>query len=154
MKQLVSLTVNGETKEVAVQPSTTLIEALREELGIVSPKRGCDTGGCGCCTVLIDGFSHYSCMTYALSVQGRAITTVEGLLVDGKLDAIQQAFVDKGAVQCGYCSCGFIMAAKELLARQSNPDEAEIRKAIAGNLCRCTGYRKIVDAISAAAGRK
>ena len=154
MKQLVSLTVNGETKEVAVEPSTTLIEALREELGILSPKRGCDTGGCGCCTVLIDGFSRYSCMTYALSAQGRAITTVEGLLVDGKLDAIQQAFVDKGAVQCGYCSCGFIMAAKELLVRHSNPDEAEIRKAIAGNLCRCTGYRKIVDAISIAAGRK
>ncbi len=154
MKQLVRLMVNGEMRDVAVEPSATLIDVLRDELGIVSPKRGCDTGGCGCCTVLVDGFSHYSCMTYALSVQGRAITTVEGLLVDGKPDAIQQAFVDKGAVQCGYCSCGFIMAAKELLAYHSDPDEAEIRKAIAGNLCRCTGYQKIVEAISAAAGRK
>ncbi len=151
MKQLVSLNINGEKKELAIESSATLIDVLRDQLGIIGPKRGCDTGGCGCCTVLIDGLSHYSCMTYALSVQDRPITTVEGLVVDGKLDAIQEAFVDKGAVQCGYCSCGFIMAAKELLDRNNNPSETEIREAIAGNLCRCTGYKKIVEAISAAA---
>ena len=151
MKQLVNLNINGERQELAIEASATLLEILREQLGIVGPKRGCDTGGCGCCTVLIDGMAHYSCMTFALSVQDRTITTVEGLVIDGKLDAVQEAFVDNGAVQCGYCTCGFIMAAKELLSHNNNPTETEIREAIAGNLCRCTGYKKIVEAISAAA---
>ena len=152
MKQLVSLNINGDVTETAIEPGATLLQVLRDEQGLVGPKRGCDTGGCGCCTVLIDGFSRYSCMTYARSVQGRAITTVEGLASGTTVDAVQQAFVDQGAVQCGYCSCGFIMAAEELLAHNDNPSEAEIRQAIAGNLCRCTGYQKIVKAIGAAAG--
>lgn len=150
MKKLIELEVNGEKYEVAVEPYATLVNVLRDQLGILGPKRGCDTGGCGCCTVLIDGKSQYSCMTYALSLEGKSITTVEGLAVDGQLDPVQQAFVDKGAVQCGYCSCGFIMAAKELLDCNSEPTETEIRKAISGNLCRCTGYKKIVDAIASA----
>lgn len=153
MKQLVGLNINGDVTEVAIEPGATLLQVLRDELRLFGPKRGCDSGGCGCCTVLIDGYSQYSCMTYALSLQGRAITTVEGLASGGDLDPVQQAFVDQGAVQCGYCSCGFIMAAKELLTHNDNPSEAEIRQAIAGNLCRCTGYQKIVKAVGAAAGR-
>ena len=151
MKQLVELCVNGEGHELAVKPYALLLDVLREQLGILGPKRGCDSGGCGCCTVLINGKSHYSCMTYALSAQYKEITTVEGLVTDGKPHPIQQAFVEHGAVQCGYCSCGFIMAAKELLDTNQSPTRAEIRQAIAGNLCRCTGYTKIVEAIEAAA---
>ena len=151
MKQLVSLDVNGEKFEFAVAPYAVLLDVLRDQLGIMGPKRGCDTGGCGCCTVLIDGKSHYSCMTYAATAQDKEITTVEGLVNDAELHPLQQAFVDHGAVQCGYCSSGFIMAARELLDSNRNPTRAEIRRAIAGNLCRCTGYTKIVDAIEAAA---
>lgn len=151
MKQLLKLHVNGESHEIAVAPYATLLDVLREHLGIMGPKRGCDTGGCGCCTVLINGRSHYSCMAYAATAQDKEITTVEGLVNGAGLHPLQQAFVDHGAVQCGYCSSGFIMAAKELLERKRNPTRAEIRQAIAGNLCRCTGYAKIVDAIEAAA---
>ena len=151
MKQLIVLSVNGEAHEIAVEPYVMLLDVLREQLGIVGPKRGCDSGGCGCCTVLINGKSHYSCMTYALSAQDKEITTVEGLVTGGKLHPIQKAFIEHGAVQCGYCSCGFIMAAKELLDNNQNPTRTEIKQAIAGNLCRCTGYTKIVDAIEAAA---
>lgn len=151
MKQLLKIQVNGASHEVAVEPYAVLLDVLREQLGIMGPKRGCDTGGCGCCTVLIEGKSHYSCMTYALTVQDKEIITVEGLVTGAKLHPVQQAFVDHGAVQCGYCSSGFIMAAKQLLDSNRNPTRAEIRQAIAGNLCRCTGYTKIVDAIEAAA---
>ena len=151
MKQLLKIDVNGEAHEIAVEPYATLLDVLREQLGITGPKRGCDTGGCGCCTVLINGRSHYSCMAYAATVQDKAITTVEGLVNGAELHPLQQAFVDHGAVQCGYCSSGFIMAARELLDKNRNPTRAEIRQAIAGNLCRCTGYTKIVDAIEAAA---
>ena len=151
MKQLIVLSVNGEAHEIAVEPYVMLLDVLREHLGIIGPKRGCDSGGCGCCTVLINGKSHYSCMTYALSAQHKEITTVEGLVSGGRPHPIQQAFVEYGAVQCGYCSCGFIMAAKELLDNNQNPTRTEIKQAIAGNLCRCTGYTKIVDAIEAAA---
>ena len=151
MKQLLNIDVNGEAHEIAVEPYATLLDVLREQLGITGPKRGCDTGGCGCCTVLINGRAHYSCMAYAATVQDKAITTVEGLVNGAELHPLQQAFVDHGAVQCGYCSSGFIMAARELLDKNRNPTRAEIRQAIAGNLCRCTGYTKIVDAIEAAA---
>ena len=151
MKQLASLKVNGEKHEIAVAHHAALLDVLRGPLGIMGPKRGCDTGGCGCCTVLVDGKSHYSCMTYALTVQDKEITTVEGLVTGAKLHPVQQAFVDHGAVQCGYCSSGFIMAAKQLLDSNRNPTRTEIKQAIAGNLCRCTGYTKIVDAIEAAA---
>lgn len=151
MKQIINIDINDEVHEVAVEKSDTLIRVLRERLGLLATKRGCDSGGCGCCTVLVDGQAVYSCMTFALSLEGKKITTVEGLRHDGKLDPIQQAFIDADAVQCGYCTCGIMLAARQLLNDNPHPDEEEIRKGISGNLCRCTGYQKIVDAIKLAA---
>lgn len=152
MKQLITLEVNGDTHQIAVEPDTTLLGVLRDHLGLMGTKRGCDSGGCGCCTVHLDGGAVYSCMTYALSAQDRKVTTIEGLGEDKKLDPLQDAFVKEGAVQCGYCTCGMIMTAKQLLADQPKPDEDTIRHGISGNLCRCTGYHKIVEAIKTAAG--
>jgi carbon-monoxide dehydrogenase small subunit len=152
MKQLISLEVNGEIHELAVALDASLLNVLRDELGLIGAKRGCDSGGCGCCTVHVDGQAVYSCMMYALSAQGLSITTIEGLGEEGKLDALQQAFVQEGAVQCGYCTCGMIMSARQLLRDQPQPGEDDIRHGIAGNLCRCTGYHKIVQAIKTAAG--
>lgn len=154
MKKLITLQVNGEEHEVAVDADETLLQVLRNRLDLVGPKKGCDSGGCGCCSVHVDGQVVYSCMMYALSVQGRTVTTIEGLSTGKEtLHPLQQAFIDAGAVQCGYCTCGIIMAAKELLDSVGNPSEDQIRHAIAGNLCRCTGYTKIVDAIKLAATR-
>jgi len=153
MNQLIKLHINGEEHELAVDPADTLLKALRERAGLQGTKRGCDAGGCGCCTVLVDGQAVYSCMTFAMSAQGKAITTVEGLAQGEQLDPIQTAFIDAGAVQCGYCTCGMMMSAKELLATHPDPDDETIRHGIAGNLCRCTGYQKIVDAIKLAAAR-
>jgi carbon-monoxide dehydrogenase small subunit len=150
MKTLIELSVNGERHEVAVEPYETVLRVLRDRLGLIGTKQGCDTGGCGCCTVLVDGRARYSCMTYALSVKEQAITTIEGLRREGKLDPIQEAFVATGAVQCGYCTAGVIMAARDLLDEVKSPTDGEIRRAIAGNLCRCTGYHKIVEAIRVA----
>ena len=124
---------------------------MRDRAGLQGTKKGCDSGGCGCCTVLVDGKAMYSCMTMVMSVQDKKITTVEGLPEGGELDPLQQAFIDAGAVQCGYCTCGIMMASKQLLNENPNPSEAEIRKGISGNLCRCTGYQKIVEAIQLAA---
>ncbi|MFQ5660053.1 MAG: (2Fe-2S)-binding protein [Gammaproteobacteria bacterium] len=154
MKQIIKLEINDELHEIVVEPDETLLRALRERVGLIGSKRGCDSGGCGCCTVLINSRAVYSCMTFALSVQGKKITTVEGLAKNGKLDPIQQAFIDAGAVQCGYCTCGMMMAAKQLLETNAKPDEQEIRQAIAGNLCRCTGYHKIVEAVKLAASNR
>jgi carbon-monoxide dehydrogenase small subunit len=154
MKQIINIDINNEVHEVAVEKSDTLIRVLRERLGMLATKRGCDSGGCGCCTVLVDGRAVYSCMTFALSLEGKKITTVEGLRHDGKLDPIQQAFIDADAVQCGYCTCGIMLAARQLLNDNPHPDEEEIRKGISGNLCRCTGYQKIVDAIKLAAASR
>jgi len=151
MKKLIQLEINGDVHELAVSPDETLLGVLRNHLDLIGPKRGCDSGGCGCCTVQVDGKAVYSCMMYAVSVQDTKVTTIEGLTRGSELDPIQQAFIDAGAVQCGYCTCGIIMAAKELLDTVQNPSEDEIRHAIAGNLCRCTGYQKIVDAIKLAA---
>ena len=151
MSQLITLEVNGDTVEVAVQPNETLMNVLRDKLELIGTKRGCDTGGCGCCTVHVDGKAVYSCMQFAMSLQGKKITTIEGLADGAELDPLQQAFIDTGAVQCGYCTCGIIMAAKQFLATEKNPDDDQIRHAIAGNLCRCTGYTKIIDAIKLAA---
>lgn len=153
MKQIAALHINGEIHEVGVEPGDTLLRALRERIGMIGTKRGCDSGGCGCCTVLVDGKAMYSCMTFALSLVGKKITTIEGLATDGKLNPLQEAFVEAGAVQCGYCTCGMILAAQQLLNTTPNPTEHEIRHAIAGNLCRCTGYHKIVEAIKLAATR-
>ena len=151
MKHVVELKINNEVHELAVEPYDSLLRTLREHAGMTGTKRGCDSGGCGCCTVLVDGKAVYSCMTLAMSVTDKEITTVEGLPDDGELDPLQQAFIDAGAVQCGYCTCGIMMASKQLLNDNPNPSEEEIRKGISGNLCRCTGYQKIVDAIKLAA---
>lgn len=150
MKRIVQLEVNGNVHEVAVSLDATLLQVLRDELDYVGPKRGCDTGGCGCCTVHLDGKAFYSCMVYVMAVGARKVTTIDGLGDGGRLDPLQQAFVDAGAVQCGYCTGGIIMAARQLLDETAAPDEEQIRKAVSGNLCRCTGYAKIVDAVKMA----
>ena len=153
MKKALQITVNGEEHDLEIMPDATLLNVIRDELGLVGTKRGCDSSGCGCCTVHIDGKAVYSCVVYALSVQGRHVTTIEGLGNNGELDPLQDAFVKTGAVQCGYCTCGMIMTARQLLNEVAEPDEGQIRQAISGNLCRCTGYKKIVDAIELAGGK-
>ena len=153
MKKLIQLEINGDSHELAVNPDETLLQVFRNHLDMIGPKKGCDSGGCGCCSVHVDGKVVYSCMMYAASAQDKKITTVEGLSSNGQLHPLQQAFIDAGAVQCGYCTCGILMAAKQLLDTVKNPNEDEIRHAIAGNLCRCTGYTKIVDAIKLAAAQ-
>jgi carbon-monoxide dehydrogenase small subunit len=154
MKKLITLQVNGESHELAIEPDESLLNVLRNQLDLTGPKKGCDSGGCGCCSVQVDDKVVYSCMMYAAGAQGREITTIEGLgRGSDNLHPLQQAFIDAGAVQCGYCTCGIIMAAKQLLDTVKKPTEDQIRHAIAGNLCRCTGYAKIVDAIRLAAAR-
>jgi aerobic-type carbon monoxide dehydrogenase small subunit (CoxS/CutS family) len=150
MNELVTLEINGKRHELAVAPSETLLQVLRNQMRLIGSKRGCDSGGCGCCTVHVDGKAVYSCMVFARSLQNRKVTTIEGLVKDGELDPLQTAFIEEGAVQCGYCTCGMIMTAKEFLATEDQPDEQQIRHAISGNLCRCTGYHKIVEAIKIA----
>jgi len=154
VKKNVQLKVNGKVLEAVIEPYETLLQTLRGALNLIGSKQGCDTGGCGCCTVLVDGMSRYACMTYTISVKDAEITTIEGLAMGSNLDPVQQAFVDTGAVQCGYCTCGMIMASKQLLATNSKPTDAEIRQGLAGNLCRCTGYQKIVDAVKVASGQR
>lgn len=154
MKKIINLDINGERHELAVEPADTLLKVLREQAGLVGAKRGCDSGGCGCCTVHVDGRAVYSCMVFAQSLGNRRITTIEGLTQDQSLDPLQTAFIEEGAVQCGYCTCGMVMSAKELLVTTQEPDEDQIRHAIAGNLCRCTGYHKIVKAIKVAAANR
>jgi aerobic-type carbon monoxide dehydrogenase small subunit (CoxS/CutS family) len=151
-KQFITLKVNGDTYHLAVDPWRTLVEVLREDLNLTGTKIGCQTGDCGACTILLDGRSVTSCLTLAVEADGREITTIEGLAPKGEeLHPIQEAFVNHGAVQCGYCTSGMIMSAKYLLDRNPRPTEEEIRKALSGNLCRCTGYNKIVEAIDSAA---
>ena len=152
-KQIIELNVNGQTHEVMVEARDILVDVLRNQLGLTGTKKGCGVGDCCACTVLINGRPSLSCITLAMSCQGKEILTIEGLEKDGKLDPLQQAFIDHGAVQCGYCIPGMIMTAKALLAENSNPTEADIRQAMAGNLCRCTGYVKIVDAVQSMAGQ-
>ena len=150
MKVIISLMVNDIKHELAVEPRRTLLEVLREDLGLTGTKKGCGIGDCGSCTVLMDGVPTFSCLTLAVQADGCKVETIEGLSKDGKISALQQAFVDKGAVQCGYCTPGMLMTSTELLRRKPHPTEKEIREAISGNLCRCTGYQKIVEAIQAA----
>jgi carbon-monoxide dehydrogenase small subunit len=152
MKTFIQLVVNGETVEGAVEPNHTLLQFLREDLGLTGTKHGCGLGDCGACTVIMDGKPVNSCLVLAVQAQGREVLTIEGLAENGKLHPIQQAFVDKGGIQCGFCSPGMILAAKALLEENPKPTELEIRTAISGNLCRCTGYQKIVEAIQEAAG--
>lgn len=150
-KQMIELEVNGETREVLVEPRTTLLQVLREDLGLTGTKQGCNAGDCGACTVLIDHHPVVSCLTLAIEAQGKEILTIEGLEQQGRLHPLQQAFIDHYAVQCGFCTPGMILSAKTLLDRNPQPTEEEVREAISGNLCRCTGYVKIVEAILAVA---
>lgn len=151
MKTLCTLHVNGARHEVALEPATTLLEALRDGLGLLGTKRGCDMGDCGACTVLVDGRPRLACLTLALSMQGKEIVTVEGLEEKGTMHPLQDAFDRHGAIQCGFCTPGMLMSAKALLDRSPSPTRDEIREGVAGNLCRCTGYQKIVDAVEDAA---
>jgi len=151
-KQVLSFTVNGERVEALVQPYVTLLDALREDLGLTGPKEGCGTGDCGACSVHLDGKLVASCLVLAMQARGRSVTTIEGLARGAALTPVQEAFVRHGVPQCGFCIPGVLMAAASLLAENAKPSEEDIRYAIAGNLCRCTGYTKMVEAISEAAG--
>ncbi len=150
-KQVLSCTVNGEAVEVLVQPYVTLLDALREDIGLTGPKEGCGTGDCGACTVHVDGKVVASCLMLAMQARGRKVRTIEGLAGTGALHPLQDAFVRHGVPQCGFCIPGVLMAAAALLEENPRPSEEEIRYGIAGNLCRCTGYTKMVTAISEAA---
>ncbi len=150
-KHLLNLTVNGDPLEVACSPNTTLLELLRNELGLTGVKEGCSEGVCGSCTVLMDGRPIRSCLTLALEADGHDILTIEGVASHGELHPIQQAFVERGAVQCGFCTPGMVLSAKALLDGNPNPSDDEIKTALAGNFCRCTGYAKILDAVRTAA---
>jgi len=153
-KQVLSFTVNGERVETLVQPYVTLLDALREDLGLTGPKEGCGTGDCGACSVHLDGKLVASCLVLAMQARGRSVTTIEGLARGGALTPLQDAFVRRGVAQCGFCIPGVVMAAAALLAENPKPSHEDIRYGIAGNLCRCTGYTKMVEAISEAAGVK
>ena len=150
-KNPVTFTVNGEPKEILVQPWQTLLDTMRDELMLTGTKEGCGNGNCGACTVILDGRAINSCCMLAVEAEGQDVITVEGLATDGELDPLQRAFISHGALQCGFCTPGFLMSARAFLNVNPHPTEQEIRLAIAGNLCRCTGYDKIVRAIQAVA---
>ena len=143
--------VNGQEHEITVEPWRTLLDVLRYDLGLTGTKEGCGNGNCGTCTVLLDGMAVNSCLVFVAEVGGKDITTIEGVSRQGKLHPLQRAFIDEGAVQCGFCTPGVILTAKALLDSNPRPTEAQVRLAIAGNLCRCTGYDKIVRAIMSVA---
>ena len=148
MKKIINLTINKEQYEVAVEPNKTLADLLRYDLGLTGTKKGCDTGDCGACTVVLDGDVVNSCLVLALQADGTTVETIEGLSNEDGLHPLQEAFVEKGAIQCGFCTPGMIMSAKNLLDKNNNPSDTEIRKGLSGNLCRCTGYTKIFEAVS------
>jgi len=151
MRKNVSFVLNGNQMEMEVEPHWTLLHLLREELEMTGTKSGCESGECGACTVIVNGRAINACLFPAMEIQGSAVTTIEGLAKpSGELHPLQTAFIDEGAVQCGYCTPGMIMSAKALLDENPNPTEEEIRHALAGNMCRCTGYVQIVDAVKAA----
>jgi carbon-monoxide dehydrogenase small subunit len=149
-KNKITLQVNGEAYELLTFPHRTLLEVLRDDLHLTGTKQSCSEGACGTCTTLLDGLPVRSCLLLAVEAQGREITTIEGLSSDGKLHPVQEAFVEHYAIQCGFCTPGMILTAKALLDKNPHPTEEEIRRAISGNICRCTGYAKIVEAIKAA----
>lgn len=150
MKTLINLKVNGMEHEIAVEPYWTLLDVLREKIGLTGTKKGCGTGNCGACTVLLQGKPVSSCLLLAIDAKNKDINTIEGLAKDGNLHPIQEAFIKFGAFQCGYCTPGFIMTAKALLDVNHNPSEQEVKEGLVGNLCRCTGYNRIVQAVMAA----
>ncbi len=155
MKREIALTVNGEQYRFFIRTSVFLLDLLRDELDLTGAKKGCNRGECGTCTVLLDGRAVRSCLIPAVMADGCDVVTIEGLASpEGALHPLQEAFVKKGAIQCGYCTPGMVLAAKSLLDENPRPTEEEVRRAISGNLCRCTGYVKIVDAILSAAGKR
>ena len=153
MKVRVTLNVNGESREALVPTHKTLLEVLREDLGLTGTKHGCELGECGTCTVLIDGEPVLSCLALPVETEGARITTIEGMADGGQLHPLQQAFAELGAAQCGYCTPGILLTAQALLAERPSPTRQEVKEALAGNLCRCTGYTKILDAVELAALR-
>jgi aerobic-type carbon monoxide dehydrogenase small subunit (CoxS/CutS family) len=153
MKVRVTLNVNGESREALVPTHKTLLEVLREDLGLTGTKHGCELGECGTCTVLVDGEPVLSCLALPVETESRRITTVEGMAEGGRLHPLQQAFAELGAAQCGYCTPGILLTATALLAERPSPTRQEVKEALAGNLCRCTGYTKILDAVELAALR-
>ena len=152
-RQVMSLDVNSERTELLLPVHKTLLEVLREDMQLTGTKHGCELGECGTCTVLVDGRPELSCLLLPLQLEGRAITTIEGMAAGSRLHPLQQAFAELGAAQCGYCTPGILLSAKSLLETNARPSRDEIREALAGNLCRCTGYVKILEAIELAAGR-
>lgn len=152
-RQEIELKINGKSYSLSMPPQRTLLEVLREDLGLTGTKEGCSEGECGVCTVLLDGVPVRSCLLLAVDVRGRKITTIEGLVKEGELHPIQKSFIEHGAIQCGFCTPGMILSAKALLDEKPSPTEEEIRIALSGNLCRCTGYQKIFKAVQAAALR-
>jgi len=153
MRVRIALTVNDEAREALAPVHKTLLEVLREDLGLTGTKHGCELGECGTCTVLVDGEPVLSCLVLPVEVEGRRITTVEGMAQKGRLHPLQQAFAELGAAQCGYCTPGILLTARALLAERPSPTRQEVKEALAGNLCRCTGYTKILDAVELAALR-
>ena len=147
MKQAIELKVNGDTYDVLVSPNNTLLEVLREKLGLMGTKRGCDLGACGACTVLINGEANLACVMLAVDARGKDILTIEGLAEGGELHPLQSAFVENGGLQCGFCTPGMILTAQAILNEEQHPSVEVIKKKMAGNLCRCTGYKKVVEAI-------
>jgi len=152
-KQIINFTLNGEPQEIAVEPAWTLLETVREAVGLTGSKEGCGTGDCGACSMIVDGRLITSCLMLAVQADGRQVVSVEGIQANGDLHPVQQAFIDAGGVQCGFCTPGMIVAAKALLDANPHPTLEEIREGLAGNLCRCTGYAKIYEAVEMAAAR-
>ena len=147
MKQIITLKVNGDTHQVAVPPWHTLLEVLRDQLGLTGTKRSCGMGTCGVCTVIMDGKAILSCLTLAVECEGHKITTIEGISGEGMLHPVQKSFIENGAIQCGFCTPGIIMSAKALLDENPHPDDEQIREALSGTFCRCTGHIKTVEAV-------
>ncbi len=153
MKQAINLNVNGDTYELLVAPNLTLLEVIREKIGLMGTKRGCDLGACGACTVLVDGEAYLSCIMLAVDAVGKNITTIEGLSHEGELHPLQRSFIDNGGLQCGFCTPGMILTAKAVLDEDPSPTEESLKKKLAGNLCRCTGYKKVLDSVMDVTGQ-